>query len=97
MAVSIPYYQINDMSLWEIKQRAYFYGQKIVSDRIYMRDAHLSAISISHRTKDYNGPKDPFEEHLLANVYIHDKPFDRYVKAQRGLVDQRGRLIENMR
>lgn len=71
------------MSFWEVRQRSYFFGEKIVSDRIAIRDAILSATEISHRTKDSKIKGDPFAEKLQSIVYIVRKPRAEYIKPRR--------------
>lgn len=70
------------ISLWEIKQRAYFFGQQITAERLEIRNAMLSAAQYVHGKME-KGKEDAFEKEQLSVAYHHDRPLSRYAKMRR--------------
>lgn len=70
------------MTLWEIKQRAYYFGQQITAERVELRNAMLSAAQYVYG-KNEKQKEDSFEKEQLSVAYHHDRPLSRYAKMRR--------------
>ena len=85
LSINIDYASLIDentsITLWEIEQRCYFYGQKITTDKVDFRDAIISAFTFIHADpKAKEAPNDLFKIHQLSIAYQHERPFSDYAK-----------------
>lgn len=69
-------------TMWMIRSALLTKGQLITLERIQIRQAHLSAIGLSH--SDPKKPvKDTFRENQLKIAFKQKRPLLEYAKAQR--------------
>lgn len=76
-----------DLTIWEIRQRAYFYGQKIVNDRIEIRSAVMSAIHLTHSKEEDLEKEDKYYIEQMKIGLELIKPIDDYMKQRRKLTN----------
>lgn len=77
-----------DITLWELKQRAYFFGQQTAHDRVQTRNAMLSAAGIIYANKDEPPKEDVFKTEQLSIGYIETKPLSKYGRERRAYLKQ---------
>lgn len=75
------------ITLWEIKQRAFVSGQKLINDRIHTRDAVLSALGFVYT--DEKEKQDTFRDNQLSIGYSEHRPLLEYAKQRRKIVKKR--------
>lgn len=83
MAIDVDFSRFEDcqISLWEIKQRAFYFGQKIVNERIEIRNAIANVASSLY--SDEEKETDDYSDELLSIVYKKIQPLSIYAKNRR--------------
>lgn len=76
----------SDLTLWEVRQRAYYFGQKITTERIEMRSAYMSAIHQTHtKEEDLENEDKYYIEQMKIGLQLI-RPIDDYMKQRRKLL-----------